>query len=336
MNILITSVGRRTYMVSYFKDALKGIGQVHASNCKNTSAFIIADKSVITPLIYDDTYIDFLISYCRKNKINALISLFDIDLPILAKNKDKFEEIGVKVIVSDYETIQICNDKWKKYNFLKKHSFKTTKCWIDLKKCKEEYKNNEISFPLMVKPRWGMGSNGIHTADSIEELEVLYGKTRNHILNSYLKYESEPYKEECVLIQQNYGVHEYGIDVFNDLEGNFLACIGKRKLAMRAGETDIAEIVDDAKLNDLGKALSNKLKHIGNLDIDCFLMEDEYYVIDMNCRFGGQYPFCHLAGANYPKAIVNMLQNKPVGKELLYAKVGTIGFKDINPVRYEK
>ena len=334
MNILITSVGRRSYIVSYFKNALNGIGHVHASNSENTYALNIADKSVITPLIYNGEYIDFLITYCKENNITAILSLFDIDLPILAKNKYKFEEIGVKVIVPDYETTQICNDKWKTYHFLIENGFKTTKCFIHLDECKEEYKNNNISFPLLVKPRWGMGSNGIHTAYSIEELEVLYNKTKQYILNSYLKYEAEPVKEECVLIQQNYGGQEYGIDVFNGLDANFLTCIGKRKLAMRAGETDIAEIIDDEKLYELGKSLSTKLKHIANLDVDCFKIGDEYYIVDMNCRFGGQYPFCHLAGANFPEAIVNMLQSKPVEKELLCAEVGVIGIKDINPVRF--
>ncbi len=32
MNILLTSAGRRTYMVNYFKDVLNGKGKVFASN----------------------------------------------------------------------------------------------------------------------------------------------------------------------------------------------------------------------------------------------------------------------------------------------------------------
>lgn len=118
MNVLLTSVGRRAYMVKYFKDALGVDGQVHVCNSDDlTVAFHYADKAVVSPLIYSEEYIPFLLNYCKENKIGALISLFDMDLPVLAKNKQRFEEIGTSVIVSEPELIEICNDKWKTYQF---------------------------------------------------------------------------------------------------------------------------------------------------------------------------------------------------------------------------
>lgn len=94
MNILLTSAGRRTYMIQYFKKALKGLGLVHASNSVFTYTLSQADKYVITPQIYDDGYIEFLLAYCRKENVSAIISLFDIDLPILAKNKKHLQKMG--------------------------------------------------------------------------------------------------------------------------------------------------------------------------------------------------------------------------------------------------
>ena len=99
MNILLTSVGRRTYMVNYFKEALEGKGLVHATNSVETNAMKIADKTVLTPLIYDGNYIDFLLEYCLKNNIKAVISLFDVDLAVLAKNKQKFADNNITLVV---------------------------------------------------------------------------------------------------------------------------------------------------------------------------------------------------------------------------------------------
>ena len=100
MNILLTSVGRRAYMVKYFKEALGMEGQVHVCNSDDkTVAFHYADKGIISPLIYDDNYIPFLLNYCKENQIDILLSLFDIDLLILARNRELFSEIGTKVIV---------------------------------------------------------------------------------------------------------------------------------------------------------------------------------------------------------------------------------------------
>ena len=118
MNVMLTSVGRRAYMVKYFKEVLGNDGKVYVCNSDDKSiAFKYADEKVISPLIYDENYIPFLLDYCRKNEINIVISLFDIDLLMLARHKKEFEEIGTKVIVSDPEIVEVCNDKWKTYNF---------------------------------------------------------------------------------------------------------------------------------------------------------------------------------------------------------------------------
>ena len=81
MNILLTSAGRRGYLVEYFKKALEGIGEVHVGNSTPVSpSFYYADHAVVTPLIYDEAYIPFLLDYCKKNHIDAVLSLFDVDL----------------------------------------------------------------------------------------------------------------------------------------------------------------------------------------------------------------------------------------------------------------
>jgi len=333
MNILLTSVGRRTYMVNYFKEALQGNGLVHAANSVETYAMKIADKSILTPLIYDNNYIEFLLEYCLKNSIKAVISLFDIDLPVLAKNKKKFADNGITVIVSDLEFIQICNDKWLTYNFLIKNGFNTPASFLTIEEVLMAIRNDSINYPLIIKPRWGMGSIGIFQVDNQEELEILYKKTQKSIDESYLKYESQQAPEKSIIIQEKLAGDEYGLDIFNNLNGEFLACVAKKKLAMRAGETDIAEIVENKKLFEIGKKISQLSKHIGNLDVDCFWVDNEFYILEMNCRFGGQYPFSHLAGVNFPKALIKMLLHEKIDNQILRVKTGTIGMKDLYPVK---
>src|SRR5690606_36036024 len=129
----------------------------------------------------------------------------------------------------------------------------------------------ELSYPLIIKPRWGMGSIGIFEAENDLELEVLYNKTRQSIAKSYLKYESSADILRAVLIQERAKGLEHGIDVLNDLKGNYICTVAKQKIAMRAGETDIAKVIQHPGLEGLGEKLSGSLRHIGNLDVDCFL-----------------------------------------------------------------
>lgn len=331
MNILLTSVGRRAYMVKYFKDVLQGNGEVHVCNSDDkTVAFHYADKSIVSPLIYDDNYLPFLLNYCKENKIDILISLFDIDLLVLAKNKAKFAEIGTKIIVSEPELVEICNDKWKTYLFLKENGFKTPKTYLSLQRVLLALDSGELSYPIIVKPRFGCGSIAMSVAE--DEMALLYYFRRNTraVTRSYLKYESASVSEdEQIIYQECLNGQEYGADIINDLNGDLQNVIVKKKIAMRAGETDIAEIVDDSTIKETISRLGNITKHIGNMDCDVFLVDGEPYILEMNARFGGGYPFSHIAGCNLPQALVEWCNGKEVNPDILKCKSGVIAYKEL-------
>ena len=329
MNVLLTSVGRRAYMVKYFQTALNGEGQVHACNSDDkTVAFYYADKSIVSPLIYDENYIPFLLEYCEVNKIDIVISLFDIDLFVLAKNKAKFEKIGTRVIVSDQELIEICNDKYKSYLFLKENGFNVPKTYLTLEDTINAIDRGELNYPIIVKPRFGCGSIAMSVAE--DEMALLYYFRRNTraVNNSYLKYESSMVDEK-IIYQECLVGQEYGADIINDLNGTFQNAIIKRKIAMRSGETDIAEIVCEPVLFEELQRLSNLTKHIANMDVDTFLVDGKPYILEMNARFGGGYPFSHMGGCNLPKAILNWCNGESVPKETLMSKTKLIGYKEL-------
>lgn len=331
MNVLLTSVGRRAYMVKYFKDAVGENGNVHVCNSDDlTVAFHYADYSVISPLIYNENYVPFLLNYCKENKIDILVSLFDIDLPVLAKNKQSFEKIGTRVIVSDEKLIDICNDKWKTYNFLKDNGFNVPKTYISLQKVLIAIDSGELNYPIILKPRFGCGSIGVSVAE--DEMALLYYFRRNTrvIGRSYLKYESQSVPEdETIIYQERLNGQEYGADIINDFDGELQSIVLKKKIAMRAGETDIAELTENESIyKDLQK-LSTLTKHIANMDCDIFMVDNKPYILEMNARFGGGYPFSHMGGCNLPKAIVEWCKGNTVSKQLLSAQLGAIGYKEL-------
>lgn len=331
MNVLLTSVGRRAYMVKYFKDAVGGDGTVHVCNSDDlTVAFHYADYSVVSPLIYDENYIPFLIDYCRKNEIDIVVSLFDIDLPVLAKNRDKFLEIGTKVIVSDERLINICNDKWKTYQFLKDNGFNVPKTYLSLQKVLMALDSGEIQYPIILKPRFGCGSIGVSVAE--DEMALLYYFRRNSkvIGRSYLKYESQSVPEtETIIYQECLKGQEYGADIIADFKGNLENIVIKKKIAMRAGETDIAELTENEAIYTELKKLFSFTKHIANMDCDVFLVDGKPYILEMNARFGGGYPFSHMGGCNLPKAIVEWSKGNDVSEELFKVQTGNIGYKEL-------
>lgn len=334
MNVLLTSAGRRSYLVNYFKEALGGTGKVYAANSSlNATALIEADDYVLTPGIYEDNYIEFLLEFCKKQNIQLLIPLFDIDLLVLAKAKERFEAVGVIVVVSDPETISICNDKYLTYSTLKRWGFLVPKTYLDINEVKDDVEHGRINFPLVLKPRWGMGSIGIYIAQNFDELNFYYKKLGEQIQSSYLKFESKMTAGQEIIFQEFIGGKEYGLDIINDLEGNHILVSSKVKIEMRSGETDAATTVQSDELIALGEKLASFMKHTGNLDVDILESDKGPTILEMNARFGGGYPFSHLAGVNLPKAIIHWAKNETAPPELFRLNYNVTSFKAICPIQ---
>jgi carbamoyl-phosphate synthase large subunit len=85
-------------------------------------------------------------------------------------------------------------------------------------------------------------------------------------------------------------------------------------------------------LRELGRNISANVGHIANLDVDCFMVDDIPYILEMNCRFGGGYPFSHMAGANLPLAIIKWIKSERIPRELFEIKYDVKGAKDISPI----
>ncbi|GEQ87197.1 carbamoyl phosphate synthase [Patiriisocius marinistellae] len=291
--------------------ALQGNGKVFAADMQaNAPALIDADVSIIAPSIYDDTYLEFLKSVVTDHNIKAIISLNDLELPLLSKHKSVLEDLRVKVIVSDPKAINIAFDKWETVNFLKKYNLKTPTTFIDLLEAKKALKKGNLSFPVVVKPRWGSASIAVDFAEDEEELNMVYKLQINKLKKSILATASKNDLDRAILIQEKIDGVEYGMDVLNDLEGNYYGSFAREKLSMRSGETDKAISVIDEKLSKIGDVIGSNLKHIGNLDCDVFFNGTEYYVLELNPRFGGGYPFSHEAGINTPAIYLDWLRGE--------------------------
>lgn len=333
MNILLTSIGRRTYMADWFRNALNGRGRLHAINSIPTLAFMHADAYSLAPEICSPDYIPFLLEYCCDNSIDAVIPLLDIDLPVLAKAAPLFEKTGTRVIVATPDTVEICRDKWQSSAKLQEWGISTPATFLSPKTALCAMTNNvSLNFPMIVKPRRGMGSIGFYKAFTPDELNLFFSHVVHEIDSSWLSRETR-IDTESVIVQQMIIGCEYGMEIFNDLQGNIAAVSVKKKFAMRAGETDDAITVDSTPFMNLAHTLSERLRHPGNLDVDCIISpNNEIFVIDMNVRFGGQYPFSHCAGADFPRQIVEWLLGGGNNSNYLTIRAGVRSCKDILPV----
>ena len=174
MNILFTCAGRRTYLLKYFKENLSEGDKVVATDMQlSAPALQAADVKIQVPAVYDPNYVDITLGICKEQKIDLLLSLNDLELPILSENKARFEALGVKVVVSDPEVIDICFDKYMTAQWVESLGLHAPKTYVRLEDAKRALAAGEVSFPLFMKPRWGSGSIGLESISDMEELDIL-------------------------------------------------------------------------------------------------------------------------------------------------------------------
>ncbi len=328
MNILFTCAGRRTYLLKYFRENMQVGDKIVATDMQlSAPALQIADIKLHVPAVYSNDYIDITLGICKEYNIDVLISLNDLELPILANNKGRFEEIGVQVIVSDPKVIEIAFDKYKTYQWVASLGLKSPKTYLRLEDVNEAIEKGKISFPLILKPRWGSGSIGVEIVNDQEELVLAYKLLNRKIKNTILAVVSK--SNNSILVQEMLLGDEFGLDVINDLNSNFVSVSVKRKLAMRAGETDKALTVDLPELRDIGVMIGSNLGHVGNLDVDIIQRSNgDYCILDFNPRFGGGFPFSYEAGVNLPKAIIEWVKGNQIDSKTLLPEYGRMYAKN--------
>ncbi|WP_282041727.1 ATP-grasp domain-containing protein [Halomonas alimentaria] len=303
MNIMLTSAGRRNYLLRYFRDSLGGRGRVLAADCsEHAAALQEADEAFVVPSVNAPGYVEGLLELCLAQGVGLLFSLNDHELPILAAAREQFQAQGVQIVVSPPEVISLAADKLMTARFLKEAGLGTPVTYASLEEAIRGLDGGEVVFPLVVKPRWGTASLGIDVVDDLEQLRLAwrYGQLRLPKLGLG----SGTREGAGLMIQERLPGQEYGLDIVNDLNGRYRATFIKRKLAMRGGETDKAVTVSRPDLREVGRRIGEALGHVGNLDCDLFVHGESCFVLELNPRFGGGYPFSAEAGADLPGALM--------------------------------
>lgn len=292
MNILILSAGTRDKVVQFFKNELHGEGRVIATDCSNLAPAVYeADKFCLVPRINVPGYIDGILDICRQEGVNAVLSLIDPELSMVADNAERFKEIGVTPIISDKELVDKCFNKFEMAREFEKHGLKTALCYLSIDEFYAARKEGKIDYPVFVKPVCGSASLHINKVTSDKELEGLFSMY------------------DDLMIQEYMDGQEYGADVYIDmLSGKCTSIFIKKKIKMRAGETDKSVSVHIPELFEKISSFVESEGFKGIIDIDIFEVNGEYYFSEINPRFGGGYPHAYACGVNVPAQIINNLK----------------------------
>lgn len=299
MNILFCSAGRRCELLKDFRRSLSEGSRIIATDMSEYApAIYVADVFYLMPSIYDEKYLDQILNICQKEKINVVTTLIDPEIEILSRNREKFRAIGVEVLAPYIQTAELCFDKWKLYQYLKKCGVNTTDTYDTFEDAKKALESGLLTLPVFVKPRTGSGSVGARKVYSLDDLQAACTADKTLIIQEYMNCE------------------DVDADVYIDtITRQPVSIFSKRKIETKIGGASKTISFRDERLIAF---LCEALKHFqfnGPIDVDLFYKDGQYYLSEINPRFGGAYLHAYGAGVDFVKLIENNVRgiaNKPV------------------------
>lgn len=298
MNILFCSAGRRCELLKNFRASMDKDSKIVAADLSSTApALYFADRRYLVPRIDDENYIPRILAICQAEKIQAITTLIDPEIELLAKNREKFEAIGVEVLAPYENTARLCFDKYAMYCYLTEKGIPTTKTFADLEDFLQAYEDGEIKFPVFVKPRTGSGSVGAQKIETLDVLETVCKKQTDLIIQEYM---------DCI---------DLDVDVYVDtISHKPVSLFSKHKIETKIGGASKTVSFKDEKLVEFVQKALQYFEFNGPIDIDFFYKEGQYFLSEINPRFGGAYLHAYGAGVDFIKLIENNLkgiENQP-------------------------
>ncbi|MBQ3366837.1 MAG: ATP-grasp domain-containing protein [Acidaminococcaceae bacterium] len=297
LRVLFTGVGRRIELLQAFRNAALVLNKelkIYGADMAGTApALAYCDFTRKVVAMKDEEYIDNLLQICDEDHIDLVIPTIDTDLLVLSENKERFEAIGTKVLISTPDMVRICRDKNNTSQFF-------VDCGLHAPMPSNDWTQYKSGYPAFIKPKDGSSSINAFKVENEKELEVYASQIENYIVQPFVEGK------------------EYTIDIFCDFDGKPISIVPRERMQIRAGEVLKTCITMDAVMIEEAKKLCTKFKPCGPMTVQCIrdVHTGRDYFIEINPRFGGGAPLSMKAGARSAEAILKLLD----GEDVAYCK----------------
>jgi hypothetical protein len=287
LNILIFPSGSKIAKEIY--DSLKYDPNINIiggeDNENNFTSFLYKTSIFNIPLIKDE---ELLINYLNKiicqYNIHYIYPAYNTVNLFLSKNIDK---INCKIIVSNYETNNICLYVNKIYELFNKN--------INLPIM---YNENYIEYPCLIRPNEFFIRKQTTRINNTEELEFYKKKVNNYILLEYLPGE------------------EFIIDCFTNKTGKLIFCKGRQRKKTSLGVT-IYAYESNTNFRDIAEKINNVLKFNGVWFFEIkYDINGIYKLVKICPRVANSMTLYRNKGVNFPLLTIKHFEGELIDKIL--------------------
>jgi carbamoyl-phosphate synthase large subunit len=251
----------------------------------HSAGFVLADGGHVVPAASKPDFIPRIRDLCRKEGVQVIFPVFDLELQVFADHAKAFASEGIRVVSNPPEVVRLAKDK-----LLTVRRCEELGVLVPPTLLKSDLGRKTLPpFPLIVKPRSGQGSAGVHVARDQRELDF------------FADYVENPVIQQCI------EGPEFTLDVLTDFEGNLISVVPKERLQVKGGMQVKGRTVKDPQLLDYGADIASKFRVFPRGNIQCIRATDgRLFLIEINPKFAASLPFTVAAGVNAPLLLLKM------------------------------
>lgn len=308
-------------MIKCFKNVKeRNIRVVGVDMSDDPSAKFMVDAFYQVPAASAPNYADIMLDICKKEKVDVYFPNVSAEVSAVVARKDEFEALGVKLSVSNMESVAISNNKLKTYEALEKagipvpryYGVHTVEDFVEGMK----YMGYPEK-PVCIKIVDGSGSRGVRIIDSTKSRYDIFVKEKpNSFYISYddmlsmLQSAPEPL-HEMMLVECMHGP-EFTVDLLAE-KGKALYIVGRNNVDSLMSIAQASVLQYDELAYKVSEQVIDLLKMDGNVGFD-FMRNDkeEAVLMDINPRITATISIMAAGGVNLPYLRVKQL----LGEEL--------------------
>lgn len=300
--VLMTSCSpRKTGIIHCIKDNEDGVNvMMYCTNCRKDEllSLSVCEKAFVTPCNDSPEYINHLLALCATHHVDIVIPRLSSELEVLATNRKRFEDIGVKVSVTDLDGLLVANDKsrlYARYSYLmpKQIVCSNSKMVLEFAKAYPKF---------CCKLPHSSGAAGFAIVDDklCDDVNLFHAYGHKHYISTQHLCRIIDTQHLNYILQEYVDGYDYTVSLIAD-HGKVTHIVGYVGYEMEFSCIMYGEIKDNEVAFEISKFIVADLNLSGNIGIDFILKPDSSVVLlEINPRLNASLPFVAKAGCNMP------------------------------------
>jgi carbamoyl-phosphate synthase large subunit len=246
-------------------------------------------------------FVDGIAALCSRDQLDVVISTVDVELPPLAARRGELN--GAVLAAPSIETLEVTLDKWLLAQRCAPLTRVPTTRLLDDAGIAADW-----DFPVIVKPRQGAGSRGVHLVRDRAELEA-------HV------------RDESQLIQENLPGEEFSVDVLAAEDGAVVVAVPRTRARVDSGVSIAGRTLHDEALQSTAGQVASAIRLVGVANVQLrYDVNGVPALLEVNPRFPGALPLTIAAGADLPSLALDLALGRDIPRHLDFADLATVRF----------